>query len=1090
MQEIPFGQQVRERRRALDLTQEELARRVACAAITVRRIEAGTMRASQQIAERLAAALAVPQDQRAAFVRAARAVVADGREPVVTPRTPQLVLSEVGQVDLNGRMIRGYQLGEQLGSGGFGAVYRAMQPLVEREVAIKIILPNFADQPDFIRRFETEAQLVARLEHPHIVPLYDYWREPGVAYLVMRLMRGGSLHGLLRQGPLSLTRISTVVGQLGAALKVAHRAGVVHRDLKPANVLLDDEQNAYLADFGIAKDLHRPAEMSFAGAFVGSPAYASPEQIRAEAITPQTDIYALGVMLYELLTGQKPFVGPTPASYLEQHLNATVPALASNRADLPPDLDQIIRRATAKLPGARYNDITDLVAEVQACIGGADRDIQQADQQAVRSYRSAAPTPTLILDLEAGDNPYQGLRPFDEATAATFFGRETLVQQLLGRLGETGELARFLAVIGPSGSGKSSVVRAGLLPALRNGALPGSEQWYIVQMLPGPQPLEQLALALHRVAPAGVEADDLLALLKSDERGLLRASRLVLPNDPAVELVLLIDQFEEIFTHIQDEQLRISILDSLVTAILDSRSRLRIIITLRADFIDRLLHYVDLGELVRQRGELVLPLTSDEIERAIVGPARWAGLTLDDGLVAMLVADVSAQPGLLPLLQHTLSELFTRREGRHLKKSAYNEVGGVVGALVHSAEALYGRLNDAEQEQAHQLFLRLVTPGEGIEDTRRRARLSELSTTKSPKSTKQARAEADEVLEQFGAARLLTFDRDQVSREPTVEVTHEALLRSWPRLRSWIDDAREELRVARRLAQAAAEWSASGHDSSYLASGARLEQFAAFTTITLTAQERAFLDASLDDRDRQIAAEKERQERELAQALALAEEQRQRAEAAGAAADASQQATKAQRRVAQSLRVLASALTIFLLVVGGLALFAIGQQREAERQALQANVRAWSAASLNNLAVDPERSLLLSLQAANATFERDRTLLPEAEDALRRSIQAAKVKYRLQLPEGTVYAIGIWSRNCSMCGIVPLRPKFSLQQPRRKVPGQALAPMASSLQPVAIFLQAMVRQRSLQRISMIWQAVRCAMNYRCLCHSLAPMAAK
>jgi transcriptional regulator with XRE-family HTH domain len=149
MQEIPFGQQVRERRRALDLTQEELARRVACAAITVRRIEAGTMRASQQIAERLAAALAVPQDQRAAFVRAARAVVADGREPVVTPRTPQLVLSEVGQVDLNGRMIRGYQLGEQLGSGGFGAVYRAMQPLVEREVAIKIILPNFADQPDW-----------------------------------------------------------------------------------------------------------------------------------------------------------------------------------------------------------------------------------------------------------------------------------------------------------------------------------------------------------------------------------------------------------------------------------------------------------------------------------------------------------------------------------------------------------------------------------------------------------------------------------------------------------------------------------------------------------------------------------------------------------------------------------------------------------------------------------------------------------------------------------------------------------------------------------------------------------------------------
>src|SRR4029079_1491529 len=172
---------------------------------------------------------------------------------------------EIGSEDLSGRAIRGYALGARLGNGGMGVVYRAVQPLVEREVAIKIILPQYADHPDFIHRFEAEAQLVARLEHPHIVPLYDYWREPGVAYLVMRLLRGGSLHDLLQQGPLPLSLTLRVVDQVGAALHIAHRAGVGHRDLKPANILLDTEQNAYLADFGIAKDLGRAAEKSAFG---------------------------------------------------------------------------------------------------------------------------------------------------------------------------------------------------------------------------------------------------------------------------------------------------------------------------------------------------------------------------------------------------------------------------------------------------------------------------------------------------------------------------------------------------------------------------------------------------------------------------------------------------------------------------------------------------------------------------------------------------------------------------------------------------------------------------------------------------------
>jgi serine/threonine protein kinase/DNA-binding XRE family transcriptional regulator len=269
MDEQSFGRYVRKRRREMDLTQEELARRVGCAAITIRKIEAEDARPSVQIAERLAMALAIPLEDRAEFVRRARAIHPPDMDEALP--TPPPRLDEIGSEDLTGRAIRGYALSEKIGSGGMGAVYRAVQPIVEREVAIKIILPAYANHPDFIRRFEAEAQLVARLEHPYIVPLYDYWREPGVAYLVMRLLRGGSLQRLIQEGLLPVESVTRLLEQIGSALTSAHRIGVVHRDLKPANILLDEDQNAYLADFGIAKNLGSPnlSDQTQAGAVIG-----------------------------------------------------------------------------------------------------------------------------------------------------------------------------------------------------------------------------------------------------------------------------------------------------------------------------------------------------------------------------------------------------------------------------------------------------------------------------------------------------------------------------------------------------------------------------------------------------------------------------------------------------------------------------------------------------------------------------------------------------------------------------------------------------------------------------------------------------
>jgi serine/threonine protein kinase len=441
------------------------------------------------------------------------------------------ILHQDPDLDLKGEPLRGYRLVEQIGEGAFGVVYRATQPQIGREVAIKAVPPELANHPDFVRRFEREAQIVARLEHPHIVPLYDYWREPDAAYLVMRYLRGGSVEELIKAGPIEPERSAQVLDQVAAALSAAHRQGVVHRDVKPGNVLLDEEGNAYLTDFGVALDAGSP-ERSTGTMLRGTPGYLSPEQVRLDPASPQTDVYALGIVAYEMLTRTHPFPDSPMQELLDHHLREAIPSVRETRPELPPAVDAVIAKATAKDARERFSEALELAAAFRAALWGGT-----AVTEPVAEIR----------------NPYKGLRAFLEVDARDFFGREALTERLLRRLDEDGEASRFLAVVGPSGSGKSSAVRAGLVPALRRGAVEGSEHWYVIDLTPGPHPLRELESAL--LALAVEPPPSLLDMLEGDTLGLVRATKRVLP-DPDAELLVVLDQLEEVFTLVEDEDER------------------------------------------------------------------------------------------------------------------------------------------------------------------------------------------------------------------------------------------------------------------------------------------------------------------------------------------------------------------------------------------------------------------------------------------------------------------------------------------------------------------------------------------------------
>ena len=453
-------------------------------------------------------------------------------------------------------------------------------------------------------------------------------------------------------------------------------------------------------------------------------------------------------------------------------------------------------------------------------------------------------------------NPYKGLRPFLEADALDFFGREAFIRRLLDRLSHAGRSSRFIAVVGPSGSGKSSAVRAGLVAALRHGAVPGSEAWFVTEMHPGHHPMEELDAALLRVAvhpPAG-----LLGRLESGPRGLLELADAIVPE--GTELLLIVDQFEEAFTLTEAEDDRALFLESLRVATADPASRVRVIVTLRADFYDRPLRYPRMGELIGSSTEVLSPLTPEELERAIVRPAEHAGLTVDRALVPQIAADVAEQPGALPLVQYALTELYDRRHDGRLTLEAYREIGGVGGALAASAEHLYATRQPAGRERRSPAL-------PAARDARRWSGGHAASGPAAPscqrsRSTRARWSRPSTPTDATGSSRSIATRR--LESRPSRSRTK----RSSAPGNDCADgstDARDDVRMHRRLSDAAREWERSRREPSFLLVGSRLDQFESWgstTNLALGPDERGYLSASVARRDEERAAEAARGLRE------------------------------------------------------------------------------------------------------------------------------------------------------------------------------------------------------------------------------------
>lgn len=567
-----------------------------------------------------------------------------------------------------------------------------------------------------------------------------------------------------------------------------------------------------------------------------------------------------------------------------------------------------------------------------------------------------------------GVAPYKGLLFFDEADSDLFFGREALTAHLVERVNQLASgRPRLLAIIGASGSGKSSVARAGLAVALKRMG------WDTRVFTPTAQPLKML--------------EPSLAYDPANAKPILR----------------IVDQFEEVFTLCREETTRAEFIGKLIDVADTPTQTIAVVIVLRADFYAHCAYYPRLRQAIAAQQEYIGHMTPGELRRAIEEPARQNSWEFEPGLVDLILHDIGAgathdqEPGALPLLSHALLATWEHRRGRTFTLEGYRASGGVRGAIAETAESVYtDQFDQGQQRFVRDIFLRLTELGEGTEDTRRRATLTELV----PRADEATQLRA--ILNTLADARLVMLGED------SVEVAHEALIREWSRLREWLNENREGLRLHRHLTESAQSWDKLQRDAGELYRGARLAQaleWAKTDGDSLNPLESEFLEACRQFAEHEAKAIEAQRQRDLGAAQKLAETERQRAEAERQRAEESGRAAVKLRRRALFL---VGALIIAALLAGSSAIFAQQSNQNSERaenERRTAFARELSVNAVNNLDVDPERSILLALQAVSVGAADGKPVLREAEESLHRAVISSRVQLTLRGHTGTLQGI-------------------------------------------------------------------------------------
>ncbi len=658
-----------------------------------------------------------------------------------------------------------------------GRVLLARDTRLGRLVALKLIREDRLDGEGIVALM-AEARLTASVSHPNIVTIHHIGRWGKSPYLALEYIAGTSLRERLVSSPPTQREALRIALSVAHALAAAHAARIIHCDLKPENVLLPSDGRLRVVDFGIARVVEtlstgprEPGQRHLAG----TPGYMAPEQWRSEVPTEAADIWALGMMLYEMLAGHRPFEGPA-GDGRPMHmrvLDETMPIrpIAGITGSLQQFVLSLCERDAAKRPSA--SGAVRLLESMLARDDGSSR---------------------------TGDAPFRGLLPFEERHAGFFFGRDAEVDAAVERLRK----ATVMPILGPSGAGKSSFVQAGLMPRLRE-----QGPWTLVSLRPGARPLAALASRLlaqdtadprRPTNPPRDQIDDLARLLlESPTAANVRLHQLAEQNH--TRLLLFVDQLEEVVTHGCAPDEAAAFLAAIAQAADPVDDVVRVVFTLRDDFLAR----VSTGDAMAAAlaNVLVLRRLDDRhLREAATRPLEQLGYAWDDpSVIDRIVAELSGLPAALPLLQFAGAALWERRDQRtqRLLRSEYEAIGGVAGALATHAEAVFEGLSPTDVAVARRMLLRLVAADGARRAMPRHAALDGLGPR------------AEVVLERLTAARLLTVRRSRVANDDAVlELAHESLLRTWPQLVRWLEESSEERLAAAEVEEAARLWASRG----------------------------------------------------------------------------------------------------------------------------------------------------------------------------------------------------------------------------------------------------------------------------------------